>query len=143
MSVRICSKSATDSGELDPDRKPALQLRNQVRRLGKVERAARDEQDVVGLDHAVLGGDRRAFDQRQQVALHALARDVGARRFRAARDLVDLIEEHDAVLLDVGDRARLQIVVVHQLAGFFVGQELHRLAHLQLARFAPCRRRYC
>ena len=46
-----------------------------------MERAAGDEQDVVGLDHAVLGGDGGAFDQRQQVALHALARHIGARRF--------------------------------------------------------------
>ena len=67
--------------ELDADREAPLQLRDQVGRLGQVERAARDEQDVVGLDHAVLGRDGRAFDQRQQVALHALARDVGAVRF--------------------------------------------------------------
>ena len=31
-----------------------------------MERARRDEQDVVGLDHPVLGVDRGAFDQRQQ-----------------------------------------------------------------------------
>jgi hypothetical protein len=41
--------------------------------------------------HAVLGGDRRSLDQRQQVALHALARDVGALELAAARDLVDLV----------------------------------------------------
>src|SRR4030095_12280534 len=43
-----------------------------------VERARGDEQDVVGFNHAVARGDRRALDQRQEVALHALARDVGA-----------------------------------------------------------------
>jgi hypothetical protein len=42
-----------------------------------MEGAGGHEQDVIGLDHAVLGGHRRAFDQRQQVALHALARDFG------------------------------------------------------------------
>ena len=40
--------------ELDADRKAALQLRDQVRRFAGVKRAGRDEQDVVGLDRAVL-----------------------------------------------------------------------------------------
>jgi hypothetical protein len=67
-----------------------------------VEGAGGDEQDVVGLDHAVLGGHRAALHQRQQVALHALARDIGAAALLgAAGDLVDLVQEHDAVLLDV------------------------------------------
>ena len=93
--------------ELDADREAALQLGDQVGRLGQVERARGDEQDVVGLDHAVLGVDRRAFDQRQQVALHALARDVGAAGdFRRDGDLVDLVDEDDAVLLGVGERLR-------------------------------------
>ena len=51
-------------------------------RAWQVERAARDEQDVIGLHHAVLGRDGRALDQRQQVALHALARNVCAPRSR-------------------------------------------------------------
>ena len=87
--------------ELDADREAALQLGDEVRGLGEMERARSDEKDVVGLHHAVARGDRRALDQRQQVALHALARDVGARDLAAARDLVDLVEEHDAVLLGV------------------------------------------
>ena len=91
--------------ELDADRKAPLQLGDQVARLGEVEGARGDEQDVVGLDHAVLGVDGRALDQRQQVALHALARDVGALRLGARRDLVDLVDEDDAVLLGVGERA--------------------------------------
>ena len=85
--------------ELDADRQASLQLGNEVGRLRQVERARGDEQDVVGLDHAVLRRDRRALDQRQQVALHALARHVGAVRVGARRDLVDLVDEHDAVLL--------------------------------------------
>ena len=59
--------------QLDADRQPPLQFRQQVRGLCDMERAGGDEQDVVGLDRAVLGRDRGAFDQRQQVALHALA----------------------------------------------------------------------
>ena len=67
-----------------------------------MERTGGDEQDVVGLHHAVLGGDGAALDQRQQVALHAFARDVGAADGLAAPGhLVDLVDEDDAVLLDV------------------------------------------
>ena len=50
--------------ELDPARKAPLQLRDQVRRTGDVERAGRDEQDVVGTDRTVLGVDRRPLDDR-------------------------------------------------------------------------------
>ncbi len=102
-----------------------------------MERARGDEQDVVGLHHAVAGRDRGAFDQRQQVALHALARDVGAADVAAARDLVDLVEEHDAVLLGVGERARLQLVVVDQPACLFLGQQLGRLADLHAPQPPP------
>jgi hypothetical protein len=66
----------------------------------KWKRPRRDEQDVIGAHHAVLRRDRRPLDQRQKVALHALARDVGAVRLLPARDLVDLVQEHDAVLLE-------------------------------------------
>ena len=46
--------------------------------LGEVEGATGDEEDMVGLDHAVFGRHRRAFDQRQEIALHALTRDLAA-----------------------------------------------------------------
>ena len=60
------------------------------------------------LTGAVLGVDRRALDDRQQVALHALARDVGRRARSRAGDLVDLVDEDDARLLgaDAPPRAR-------------------------------------
>ena len=96
--------------QFDPDREAALQLRDQVGRLGQMERAGSDEQDMVGAGHAVLGIDRGAFDQQQQVALHAGARDIGAADFGAGRDLVDLVEEYDAVLFDVGNRFLLQLL---------------------------------
>ena len=97
--------------------------------------AGSDEQDVIGADHAVLGGDRRALHQRQKVALHALARDVGAARFLARRDLVDLVEEHDALLLDPVDRDGAQLFLVDALAGFLVGQQLERILDGHFARF--------
>ena len=98
--------------QLDSDRQAALQFRQQVRRLGDMERAGGDEQDVVGLDRAMLGRNGGAFDQRQQVALHALARDVAAMTVLAYAYLVDLVEEHDAVVLDRVDRLQHQLVAV-------------------------------
>ena len=52
---------AAERLELDPDREAALQLRNQIRRLRDVERAGRDEQDVIGPHHPVLRVDGRAL----------------------------------------------------------------------------------
>ncbi len=63
------------------------------------------------------------------------SRDTSApMRLLAPRDLVDLVDEHDAVLLGVAHRLRLELVLVDELAGFFVGQQLERVLHLQLAR---------
>ena len=59
--------------QLDADGEPPLQLGDQVLGLRHVERARRDEQHVIGLERPVLGRHRRALDDRQQVALHALA----------------------------------------------------------------------
>ncbi|OMP13440.1 hypothetical protein COLO4_01682 [Corchorus olitorius] len=100
--------------EFDADRQAALQLGNQVARLAQVERAGSDEQDVVGLDHAQLGVDGAAFDQRQQVALHAFARDIGTADVAALGDLVDLVDEHDAMLLDRFQGLGLEFFLVDQ-----------------------------
>ena len=113
--------------ELDPDRQPALQFRQQVGRLRDVERARGDEQDVVGLHRAVLGRDRGALDQRQQIALHALARHVAADAAVARGDLVDLVEEDDAVVLDRVDRLLHELLLVEQLVGFLGDQDFVRL----------------
>src|SRR6266540_5192740 len=53
--------------QLHPDRKPALKLWDQVGWFGNMERARGDEQDMVGPYRTVLGRDRRAFDDRQEV----------------------------------------------------------------------------
>ena len=98
-----------------------------------MEGPAGDEQHVVGLDHAVLGIDGGAFHQRQQVALHALAADLGAAVFLARGDLVDLVDEDDPVALGVGQRGGADFVLVDEPAGFLFHQQLQRLADAQLA----------
>src|SRR5687768_6528531 len=126
-----------EARELHADRQAPLQLGDQVRGAGEMEGAARDEKDVIRADHAVLGGDGRALDQGQQVALHALAGDVGALQLSAARDLVDLVDEDDAVLLDRGERLEADLLLVHELGGLLLGDEAQRLADAQLPALAP------
>ena len=122
--------------QLHPDRKAPLQLGDQVAGLGQVERTGGDEQDMVSFDHAIFGGHRGAFHQRQQVALHALARHVGTAGFLARRHLVDLVDENNAILLGVLDGAGPDLFLVHQFAGLFLGEQLERLGDLELARAA-------
>ena len=117
---------AGQRAQFDADRQAALQFGQQVGRLGDVERARCDEQDMVGLDGAVLGRNRRAFDQRQQIALHAFAADIAAdaAAFSAgAADLVDLVEKHDAVVLDRFDGFLHDLIVIEQLVAFLGDQQ--------------------
>jgi hypothetical protein len=71
-----------------------------------VERAGRDEEHVVGLDEPYFVLTDVSLDDRQEIALHALARDVGPRRPTRAGDLVDLVEKHDARGLRALDASR-------------------------------------
>ena len=92
--------------------------------FGRVERPGRDEQDVVGLHRPVLGVDGGAFDDRQQVALHALPRHVRAVAGLRAADLVDLVEEDDALVLDALDRLLGDRGAVDERFGLLLDQDL-------------------
>src|SRR5690606_21301922 len=59
-------------------------------------------------------------------ALHALAADVGAHALAALGDLVDFVDEDNAVLLAGLDRSRAHFVLVDQLAGLFLDQQRAR-----------------
>ena len=52
------------------------------------------------------------------------SRDGPPEHVAARRDLVDLVEEDDAVVLDRADRLRHDLLVVEQLVGLLVEQEL-------------------
>ena len=69
---------------------------------------------MVGAHGPVLGRDRGALDQGQEVALHALAADIRPLAPFAGGDLVDLVEEDDAVLLDRLDRLAPDALLVEQ-----------------------------
>ena len=104
-----------------------------------MERAGRDEQHVIRLDGTVFRRDLRAFDDRQDVALHAFARDVGPIRIAFDSDLVDLVEEDDAAALrDLDGRLR-DFVHVDELARFFLREDLARLLDRDFALLAALR----
>src|SRR5438105_1546976 len=90
--------------QLDANGEATLELRDEVTRARCGERPGRDEQDVLGAHRAVACVHRRAFENGQQVTLHALTADVGSVVRGAPTDLVDLVDEHDAVVLDETDR---------------------------------------
>ena len=98
-----------------------------------MKRATADEQDVIGSHHTVLRRDRGSFHQGQKVALYALSRDFGCACFLSAGDFVDLVEKHDAVLFGIGQRAQFDFLVVDELSRFLIGDQLERIAYLQLA----------
>ena len=121
--------------QLDPDGQPSLQLGQHVRGLAHVEGARRDEQDVVGLDGAPLGGHRGSLDQGQQVPLHALAADVAAEALGPHGDLVDLVDKDDAVVLHHVDGLLDHLVLVQQLVALLGDQHVMGLAHGHALRF--------
>ena len=101
--------------QFHPDGQAPLQLRQEVGGLRHMERAGRDEKNMIGLHRPVFRADRRPFDERQKIALHALAADIGADALRARADLVDLVEEDDAVVLDRLDRFLNDLLIVEKL----------------------------
>src|SRR5439155_22876039 len=77
------------------------------------------------------------FDQGQQIALHAFARHIGADAAVARADLVDLVEEDDAVIFDDLDRLLRQLIGVQQLVGFLIDQNIIGLYDSNAPRFGP------
>src|SRR3989441_1169357 len=121
--------------QLDPNREAPLQLWDQCRGLGGGERAGRDEADVVCPHEAVAGLHGRALYDGQQVALHAFARHVGPDGAPLPRDLVDLVDENDAVVFDAVERLVHHVVYVDELLQLLVDQDAPRLVQVHRAAF--------
>ena len=115
-----------------PDGQTSLKLRKHVRRFGDVEGTAGNEQNMVGLHRAVFCRDRRAFDERQEIALNAFAADGSAPHIGDC-DLVDLVEEYDPVRFRIFQRDAIDVILVHTFFGFFVDEAIPGIGHLQLA----------
>ena len=100
-----------------------------------MKRARRDEEDVIRPDGAVFGLDGRALDDGEQVALHPLARNIGAVvAARGRGDLVHLIEEDDARLFGTRDGFGVHLVGVDDLIALLLSEQLEGLGHLHPAR---------
>ena len=69
------------------------------------------------------------------IALDALARDVRPARVALCGDLIDLVDEDDAVVLGAAERFVLDRVVVDEFFRFLGNEDFHRLAHGDLALF--------
>ncbi len=104
------------------DGQAALKLGDKVGGFGDVEGAGADKKDVVGADHAVARVDGGALDDRQDVALDALAGDIGAVAGLTAGDFVDLVDEDDAHLLGALDGRAGDLVHVNELVFFFLDE---------------------
>ena len=82
--------------------------------------AGGDKQDVVGFHAAVFSAHGRAFDKRQEVTLHALARHAGAALVVAIGNLVYFVNEHDTGLLSEFDSTCSYFFLVDQLRRLFL-----------------------
>ena len=90
---------------------------------------------MIGTNHAVAGVHRGAFDDGQNVALHAFARDVGAVPGFAAGDLVDFVDEENAHLLDAVDGDARDLVHIDQAIFFFLDHVIEGFGHRHFALF--------
>ena len=61
---------------------------------------------MIGFNHPILRIHRRTLNDRQQIPLHALARDVCAGILAAAGNLVDLVEGVYFATVEGGGRGK-------------------------------------
>ena len=73
-----------------------------------------DKQDVICLDHAVLGRHRCSLDQRQQISLHPLTRNISPLHIGTTGYLIDFINKNEAILLDSLHSLKLDLFIIDQ-----------------------------
>mmetsp|Transcript_1708 Transcript_1708/g.7455 ORF Transcript_1708/g.7455 Transcript_1708/m.7455 type:complete len:268 (+) Transcript_1708:2350-3153(+) len=121
--------------QLDADWKAPLQLRQQIRRLRLMERAGRDEQNVVRVYIAVLRRHGGALYEGQQIPLDPFVRGVCASTVSMATDLVDLVDEDNPIFLRTLDRLANDVRVAAELLHLDFLKDPSRLVHLHLLPF--------
>ena len=91
---------------------------------------------MVGFDHAVLGGDSTAFNQRQQVTLNPFAGYIRPGGLATAlTDFIELIDKHDTVLFNRFNGLLFQLFRIDQFGGFFLNQQFESFFDLHFAWF--------
>ena len=73
------------------------------------------------------------FDQRQQIALHALAGDISPLTLGMPNDFVYFIQKDNAVLLYPLQSLMLQVIIIDQRRRFLIGEQSCCLPHLDLS----------
>ncbi len=119
--------------QLHPYRETPLQFRNQVADLGYMEGTSCNKEHKVRLNRAILGVDRAALHNGQDVTLNAFPADIGTATSATLCDLVDFIDEHDAVLLRTGNGFVLHGIHVDELGRLFLHEQLPGFLHLHMA----------
>src|SRR5262249_27756619 len=114
--------------KLDANRKSPLQLRHQIAWLARMKRSGRDEQDVVRADGAVLRHHRAAFNDRQEITLDPLPRNIRTVLLLGSGDFVQFVEEHDSGLLNSLNRLGGDLRLVDELLSFLLEEYLSRIA---------------
>src|SRR5438045_7456265 len=101
-----------------------------------MKRASRHKKDMIRAYESMPRVDRSALDNRQDIALHALAADIGSVTRFPPRDLVNLIQENDAAALHSFECNARHLIHIDQLLLFLLQQifEAFRHAHFALAR---------
>ena len=86
--------------QLHTDGKTPLQLWNEIRRLCDMECASCDKENMICFDRTVLCHHSRALDNRQDIALYPLARNIRPRAASTTyRNLINLIQKNDTAVL--------------------------------------------
>ena len=105
-----------------------MKFGNQILDFGYVESARRNEKDVIRFDGSVLRHYRTALYDGEYVALNALARNVRA-VVALARNLVDFVDEYDAVVFRAPYRLGIDRVVVDKFVRFLRHNKVFGFAH--------------
>ena len=117
------------------NREPALKFRNKIGYFGHMERARRNEEHKVRFYWAVFRIHRAAFNYRQNIPLHAFARNIRPACAVVSGYFVDLVYKHYAVLLGLLYGLAYDLVHVYKLFGFLLRKYAPGLAHLNAALF--------
>jgi len=104
-----------------------------------MERARRYEEDVVGLDHAVLGGNSRAFHNGEEVSLDSLPRDIRAAAGFTAGDLIDFVKKDDSGVFHPLDGQFDDLVHIDKALRFLLHKDLSRFGDFNLTAFGALR----
>ncbi len=100
-----------------------------------MEGSSGDEENVICADKAVAGVDSGAFDDGQNVTLHAFAADIGTMATFAAGDFINFIEEDDAIAFDAFESDARDLIHIDELLLFFLDQIFESFGHAHVALF--------